>query len=294
MRVRSSHVRRFLASLSAHLWSMVYRPEDVGRPAHRDRGEPAVSCPQPARAAADPDPPRGPRGQPRRPAGVQRAVGHKPGPAEGLARATPAGGHRARTPDAASAAPTTHHIPHHLGWVVLPPSDTDPVAVYLMPLPDGDPVALDGPAAASWVRSAWSRRSGFTGRLTWPAPSRRASAAGYPHHRRTTVGLRQAMVAVRAPAESGAVGAVRAGLLDRRERVRRLMAAAPPNSMSSDVADPFYRGPRRRGRAPTDRPTARLAFALPRRPGPAHPRRAGRGTGPTASALAEEPPGPAK
>lgn len=48
----------------------------------------------------------------------------------------------------------SYRIPKRLGWVVLPPSDTDPVAAYLMPLPDGDPHALRGTAALIWTLAA--------------------------------------------------------------------------------------------------------------------------------------------
>lgn len=48
----------------------------------------------------------------------------------------------------------SYRIPKRLGWVVLPPTDTDPVAAYLMPLPDGDPHALRGTAALIWTLAA--------------------------------------------------------------------------------------------------------------------------------------------
>ena len=48
----------------------------------------------------------------------------------------------------------TYRVPHRLGHVVLPPEHDRPVAAYLMPLPDGDPVALHGTAALIWVVAA--------------------------------------------------------------------------------------------------------------------------------------------
>ena len=48
----------------------------------------------------------------------------------------------------------TYRVPHRLGHVVLPPEHDRIVAAYLMPLPDGDPVALHGTAALIWVVAA--------------------------------------------------------------------------------------------------------------------------------------------
>lgn len=48
----------------------------------------------------------------------------------------------------------TYRIPHRLGHVTLPPEDDRPVAVYLMPLPDGDPLGLHGTAALIWSIAA--------------------------------------------------------------------------------------------------------------------------------------------
>jgi len=47
-----------------------------------------------------------------------------------------------------------YRIPHRLGWVVVPPKGEQPVAVYLMPLPDGDPHALFESAALIWTLAA--------------------------------------------------------------------------------------------------------------------------------------------
>lgn len=51
-------------------------------------------------------------------------------------------------------ASVTYRIPTRLGWVVVPPTETDPVAAYLMQLPDGDPHALYGSAALIWTLAA--------------------------------------------------------------------------------------------------------------------------------------------
>lgn len=48
----------------------------------------------------------------------------------------------------------TYRIPRRLGWVVVPPTETDVVAAYLMQLPDGDPQALYGTAALIWALAA--------------------------------------------------------------------------------------------------------------------------------------------
>ena len=48
----------------------------------------------------------------------------------------------------------TYTLPRRLGHVTLPPQDGRPVAVYLMPLPDGDPVGLHGTAALIWTLAA--------------------------------------------------------------------------------------------------------------------------------------------
>ena len=48
----------------------------------------------------------------------------------------------------------TYTLPRRLGHVTLPPQDGRPVAVYLMPLPDGDPVSLHGTAALIWTLAA--------------------------------------------------------------------------------------------------------------------------------------------
>lgn len=48
----------------------------------------------------------------------------------------------------------TYRIPYRLGHVTLPPEDGRPVVVYLMPLPDGDPVGLHGTAALIWSIAA--------------------------------------------------------------------------------------------------------------------------------------------
>lgn len=48
----------------------------------------------------------------------------------------------------------TYRIPHRVGHVTLPPEDGRHVAVYLMPLPDGDPVALHHTAALIWTLAA--------------------------------------------------------------------------------------------------------------------------------------------
>jgi len=48
----------------------------------------------------------------------------------------------------------SYRIPHRLGWVVVPPRGAEPVAAYLMPLPDGDPHALFDTAALIWTLAA--------------------------------------------------------------------------------------------------------------------------------------------
>ena len=48
----------------------------------------------------------------------------------------------------------TYRVPHRLGHVTLPPEGDRPVVVYLMPLPDGDPVGLHNTAALIWTIAA--------------------------------------------------------------------------------------------------------------------------------------------
>lgn len=48
----------------------------------------------------------------------------------------------------------SYRIPHRLGWVVVPPQGDEPVAAYVMPMPDGDPHALLGSAALIWTLAA--------------------------------------------------------------------------------------------------------------------------------------------
>lgn len=48
----------------------------------------------------------------------------------------------------------SHRIPHRLGWTIVPPQGDEPVAAYLLAMPDGDPQALRGTAALIWTLAA--------------------------------------------------------------------------------------------------------------------------------------------
>lgn len=48
----------------------------------------------------------------------------------------------------------TWRRPTRVGFDIVPGTDTDPVTVYLLHLPDGEPQALRGSAALIWILAA--------------------------------------------------------------------------------------------------------------------------------------------